>query len=76
MSLVLEEKKIKGCFSEVYNKNAHQSAAPIYYHLNAGGEDYLFTPSQLKEARERASKNQEDLADMRGSIQKFLDWLF
>jgi len=75
-ALVLKEKKVKGSFAEVYNKDAYISAAPIYYHLHADGEDYLFTPHQLEQAHKRAAKNQEDLADIRGAFEKLIDKIF
>ena len=75
-AIILKEKRIKGSFAQVYNKDAYISAAPIYYHLNADGEDYLFTPNQLDQAHKRAAKNKEDLADIRSPLEKFLAKIF
>jgi hypothetical protein len=75
-AITLKESKVKGTFSKVYNKDRYISAAPVYYHLHAEGEDYLFTPNQLEQARKRAEKNKEDLADIRGVFEKLIEKLF
>ena len=61
--IILKEKEVKGHFSKVYNKDRHFAAAPIYFHLKAEGVHYLFTPSQMDVAMDRAEKNPEDLVD-------------
>ena len=72
----LKESKVKGNFSKVYNKDRYISAAAIYYHLHVEGEDYLFTPNQLETAKDRADKNKEDLADIRGFWEKLVSKIF
>ena len=75
-AILLKEKKVRGNLSEVYNKDAHPSAAPIYYHLHAGKKDYLFTPDQLEVAEERAKDQQEDLVDIRSFWERVIDTIF
>jgi len=75
-ALKLEEKKIKGSLSQVYNKDAKLNASLLYYHLHADGSDYLFTQSQMDVAKDRAFKNQEDLVDLRPFWEKWIDKVF
>ena len=76
MNKVLKSRKIKGNFAEVHNKDKYISAAPVYYHLHSEGDDYLFTPNQLSQAKDRALKNKEDLPDNKGAFEKLIDKIF
>ena len=57
-------------FVKVGNKNPKFGEALSYYFLRAGRTDYLFTESQLKIARQRAIRNQEDVQK-----RKMFDWV-
>jgi len=60
------DKRIKlGRLFVVVNKNKHMMANKEYIHTylqggSGGPVPYMFTESQLKDARERATKNPED----------------
>tara|TARA_R100001163_G_scaffold1295_1_gene1904 strand:+ start:11678 stop:11971 length:294 start_codon:yes stop_codon:yes gene_type:complete len=53
-------------YSTIYritNKDKYRSANPFYYHIRTeeNDSDYLFTESDMKDARLRALNNKEDL---------------
>ena len=61
----------KAKFQFVKNKNKHVNANEKYGHLWIEGDfEYLFTNHDMKQARERAGKNREDLSDMRSWWEK------
>lgn len=72
-AIKLEEKKIKGSLTQVYNKDAKPNAAPLYYHLHVDGSDYHFTQNAMDVAKDRAFRNQEDLVDVRPFWERWLD---
>ena len=55
-------------YSTIYrikNKDKYRSANPFYYHIKTeeNDTDYLFTETDIKDARVRALNNEEDLTD-------------
>lgn len=48
-------------FTKVQNEGRYKTAQAFYWHVKSDDTDYLFTDSQLKEAKNRAEKNPEDI---------------